>query len=111
MDIGLVPLRDIALFETFIPSKMFEIMGRGKPIVASVRGEAAGILEESGAALICAPEDASGIAEHVRTLYTDDTLRDRLGRSGREYVAKRYSRDRLAEQYIEIMSSIDSLKE
>src|SRR2546428_9418253 len=35
----LVPLRNIPLFDGFIPSKMFEIMAMGKPIVGSVRGD------------------------------------------------------------------------
>ena len=43
MDIGLVPLRNIPLFKTFIPSKMFEMLAMKKPIVASVEGEAASI--------------------------------------------------------------------
>src|SRR5439155_714470 len=33
-EVGLVPLRKIALFRTFIPSKMFELMASGVPIVA-----------------------------------------------------------------------------
>ena len=43
-DVGLVPLRDVPLFDTFIPSKMFELMAAGVPVVASVRGEAREIL-------------------------------------------------------------------
>lgn len=51
-DVSLVPLRDIPIFDTFIPSKMFEIMAMGRPIVGSVRGEAAEILERSGGAMV-----------------------------------------------------------
>lgn len=105
MDVGLVPLRNIALFDTFIPSKMFEIMGMAKPIVASVRGEAADILHSSGGALVNAPEDAEAIAANVLKLYQDEPLRKRLGESGRAFAAKHYCRKLLADTYIQIIAS------
>src|SRR6185295_14441826 len=40
-DVGLVPLRNVPLFTTFIPSKMFELLACGLPIVGPVAGEAA----------------------------------------------------------------------
>ena len=39
-DITLVPLRDVPLFGTFIPSKMFEYLAAGKAVIGSVAGEA-----------------------------------------------------------------------
>ena len=60
-DVVLVPLRNIPVFDTFIPSKMFEILACERPIVASVRGEARRILERSGGALVVDPEDVDGI--------------------------------------------------
>ena len=55
-DAVLVPLKDIPLFDKFIPSKIFEIMAMGKPIIGSVRGESAEILVKSNGALVCKPE-------------------------------------------------------
>ncbi len=103
MDVGLVPLRNIELFDTFIPSKMFEIMGMAKPVVASVRGEAAEILDASGAALISEPEHAEAIARNVLRLYHDEALRRRLGESGRKYASQHYCRKALARRYIDII--------
>ena len=48
-DICLVPLRDVPLFSSFIPSKMFEYLAAGKPVVGALAGEAAQILREAGA--------------------------------------------------------------
>ena len=47
-DICLVPLRDVPLFSTFIPSKMFEYLAAGKAVIGAVTGEAAQILREAG---------------------------------------------------------------
>lgn len=105
-DACLVPLRDVPLFDTFIPSKMFEIMGAGRPIVASVRGEAAEILRDSGGALVVAPEDSRGIAESVARLREDAVLRRSLGESGRAFVERRYQRKDLARRYGELLASL-----
>ena len=51
-DICLVPLRDVPLFASFIPSKMFEYLAAGKAVIGSVAGEAAQILAEAGAAVV-----------------------------------------------------------
>ena len=59
-DICLVPLRDVPLFATFIPSKMFEYLAAGKAVIGSVTGEAAQILREAGAVVV-PPESARGL--------------------------------------------------
>ena len=109
-DICLVPLRNVKLFETFIPSKMFEIMAMGRPIVASVQGEARDILQESGAALLCPPEDVESIADAVSTLAGNSELRLRLGNAGRDYVQRKYDRNRLAMLYRTILERIVNTK-
>jgi glycosyltransferase involved in cell wall biosynthesis len=102
-DVGLVPLRDIPLFDGFIPSKMFELMAVGKPIVGSVRGEARDILARSGAALVCDPEDVPAITDAVVRLCDDSALRHRLGQSGSEFVRREFSREVLARRYLGVL--------
>lgn len=99
-DACLVPLRDIPLFETFIPSKMFEMMAMARPIIASVRGEAASILERSGGALVVPPEDSAAIAAAVQQLAASPDAGDSMGRAAREFVIRHYSRHALAETYV-----------
>ena len=105
-DAALVPLRNIPLFETFIPSKMFEIMACARPIVGSVRGEARTILQKSGGALIVDPEDAAGIAAAVRSLHGNRALGARLGEAGRRFVEAQYDRRALANDYLRVLESI-----
>ncbi|MFN3648018.1 MAG: glycosyltransferase family 4 protein [Armatimonadota bacterium] len=102
----LVPLRNVPLFKTFIPSKMFEILASGSTIVASLEGEAEEILERSGGARVVAPEDAGAIARALLELVDNPELRRTLGRSGRDFVAANYSRTRLAETYATTLATI-----
>ena len=105
-DVCLVPLRDIPLFSTFIPSKMFEILSMSTPIVASVRGEAASILERSGGAMVVPPEDADALAQAIRELARDASRRAAMGERGRQFIIDHYSRAALASKYLEMMSAI-----
>jgi len=102
-DVCLVPLRDIPLFGTFIPSKMFEILSMARPVVASLRGEAAEILERSGGAVIVPPEDDEAMANAIARLRDGDE-RAAMGARGRAFVAAHYSRAALAATYRGVMS-------
>ena len=105
-DVGLVPLRDVPLFDTFIPSKMFEIMASGTPIVASLRGEAREILERSGGARVVEPEDAAAIASEILDLRDNPETRAEMARRGRTFVEREYTRERLGRAYLEILAQL-----
>ncbi len=102
-DVCLVPLRNIPLFDTFIPSKMFEIMAMERPIIGSVRGESAGILSSSGGAVVVSPEDSEAVANALCALRDNPEQRRLMGEHGRLFVEKYYSRKILAAKYVEVM--------
>lgn len=104
-DVCLVPLRNIPLFKTFIPSKMFEIMAMARPIVGSVAGESAEILERSKGALVVPPEDSQAIADAVIQLQKHPEVCRELGEAGRSFVVEQYSRASLAGRYLEVIEA------
>jgi glycosyltransferase involved in cell wall biosynthesis len=103
-DICLIPLKNIELFKTFIPSKMFEIMACGVPIVASLEGEAADILNESKAAEVVKPDNPEEIMQAIIKIKNDKVLLEKVKENGPAFVEQNYSRKKLAEQYLEIIS-------
>lgn len=106
-DLCLVPLRAVPLFDAFIPSKMFEMLSAGRPVLASVRGEAADILQRSGGALVVAPEDAEVLADGVRRLRRLPTeQRVAMGEAGRRFVVEHYSRQNLARRYATLLAEV-----
>lgn len=107
-DIVLVPLRNIPIFETFIPSKIFEILACERPIVASVRGEARRILNRSGAAVVVDPEDVPAIEKAIRALLADPGRRDHLGRRGGAFVRAEFDRRVLAHRYLGLLKTVCS---
>jgi glycosyltransferase involved in cell wall biosynthesis len=104
-DICLVPLRDVPLFSSFIPSKMFEYMAASKAVIGSVRGEPARILEAAGA-MVVEPEEPGALADAVRDLSADPASRKAMGRKGRAYVGRHYDRQALADRYGSLLGDI-----
>jgi glycosyltransferase involved in cell wall biosynthesis len=103
-DVCLVPLRDIPLFEAFIPSKIFEIMAVGRPIIGSLRGEAQRILERSRAALVIAPESPGALLEAIEVLQGSPERRAAMAAAGRLFSAAHYSRRALGERYASLLT-------
>ena len=87
-DICLVPLRDVALFATFIPSKLFECLAAGKPVIGSLTGEAAQIIAEAGGVVV-RPEDSGALAAAIGALAADRELRAVIGKAGRAFAERR----------------------
>jgi len=95
-DACLVHLRGCELFGTVIPSKIFETMAMGRPIIMGVRGEAREIVAAANAGLAMEPDSAESLVECVTRLADDRGLRAELGGSAREFVEQHYNRDKLA---------------
>jgi glycosyltransferase involved in cell wall biosynthesis len=97
------PLRDVPLFGTFIPSKMFEYLAAGKAVIGSVRGEAAQILAEAGAGVV-RPEESGSLAAALSALSADPELQTLMGKTGRAFVERNYDRAVLARRYRAILA-------
>lgn len=102
-DACLIHLRNCELFETVIPSKIFETMAMGRPIVMGVQGESLEIVRRAGAAVEMIPDSAESLVECVTALRDDHAFARQLGESGRAFVAEHYSRDELAQQMLAIL--------
>lgn len=59
----LIPLVDSDAFEMTIPSKVFDCMSIGQPIIGGLRGEGAEILAESGANIVVPPENVEALSD------------------------------------------------
>lgn len=102
-DIGLVPLRRLPIFQKVLPSKLFEWMGVGRPIVCSVEGEAAQLVETSGGGQCVEPESVEALVNALQRLQQDPTQRAQMGRAGEAFVKTRYTRAHLARDYIRVV--------
>ncbi len=102
-DVVLVTLKALPLFKQVIPSKIFEIMGMSRPIIISVDGEARKLVTEAEAGIFAEPENVNDLKERITELYNDPDLRNELGVNGRNYAAENFCRNKLADDYLEII--------
>ena len=106
-DVCLVPLAPIPIFSETIPSKIFEVMACERPLVASVSGEGAAIVERSRGGIRAEPGDAQGLADAILTVQSmSGEQRRSMGRRAREYVSVHYDRVALADKYLEILRMV-----
>lgn len=105
-DVAIVPLRDNPVFATVIPSKIFESMGMGVPILMSLpEGEATRIVRETGAGVCVPPENPEAMADAIVALANDPRRVAELRRVA-SAAAPQFSRDRLAMRMVEILESV-----
>ncbi len=100
-DVALVHLKDAPAFADVIPSKIFEAMGMGLPVLlAAPDGEARRIVESAAAGRWVPPEDPAALAAACVALADDPearrTLADASLRARRLYSRERQSRRMLA---------------
>lgn len=80
-DVGLIHLRNDPVFSEVIPSKIFEAMAMGLPLLLALpAGEATDLVEADGAGIAVPPEDPRALATAVESLAGDDRLRASLAK-------------------------------
>jgi len=94
------------VFKTVLPSKMFEAMAAGCPVVLGVGGEARRVLEESEAGVGVAPGDPEALVAAIASLRSDGALHSRMAENGPRFVAARYAHDALARDYLAALASV-----
>jgi glycosyltransferase involved in cell wall biosynthesis len=105
-DVALVLLRNQPLFRTVLPSKMFEYLAMGCPIVMGVGGQARSVLEVSGGGVAIPPEDAGALARALCDLAATPDRRRTMGEVGRAFVVREYNRRIWAERYEQILRGV-----
>lgn len=102
----LVHLKKSELFETVIPSKIFEAMAMERPIIMGVKGESAEIVRKSKAGVFMEPENESDLVRQILELKSDGRRNAELKKNAREFVIENYSRDVLANRMLDVLESV-----
>jgi glycosyltransferase involved in cell wall biosynthesis len=100
LDLALVHLRPDPLFRTVIPSKIFEYMAAGVPLLMAAEGESAEIVRKAGCGRSVTPGDSAAIAKTVQQLAASRNELRLMGMRGRQTVETSYSRRVLAQDMI-----------
>lgn len=100
-DIALVPLK--VRLPGAVPSKLYEAMGSGVPIILIADGEPADIVRAHGAGVVVSPGSPQMLAEQLRVLCHDEPARRRMGLSGRRAAEEQYNRSAIARAFVDYL--------
>ena len=90
-DAYIVPLKKNDLFKGAIPSKLFEPLAMGKPILLGVDGEAKKIfIEDGNCGIAFEPENEIQLAKGIQLVLDDKTLLSELGANGKAFVFTKF---------------------
>jgi glycosyltransferase involved in cell wall biosynthesis len=107
-DLLLVLLRDLPVFRTVIPSKIFEFLGQERPVVlAAPPGEVRSLVEEAKAGFVIEPEDAAALERAILFALAHPEEAAARARNGREWVHGQFVREAQARRmaaFLERMS-------
>ena len=105
LDVSIIHLRKTDLFTSVIPSKLFECMGMGIPVLHGVPGESATIVQTEQVGVVFESENAQQLVDALLKLRADETRFYSYRASGLS-AAKRYDRKQLAEDMLKILKEV-----
>ena len=102
-DALLVTLKDTKIFSMTIPGKLQSYLACGKPIIASLNGIGAKLVEESNSGFTSKAEDPESLADSVfKFSKLSSAQKKELGKNARKYYKKEFERSRLLTRLIDI---------
>lgn len=105
LDASIIHLRRTLLFASVIPSKMFESMAMGIPILHGVEGESADIVRDTATGICFEPENAAELADLLVRCAAGDT-RFEQARASCVDAARRYDRPTLASDMLAVVQGV-----
>jgi glycosyltransferase involved in cell wall biosynthesis len=106
-DALLVHLQDDPLFRITIPSKTQAYLYMGKPLIMAMLGDAAELVRQAGAGVICEPGNPRAMTDALRTLHTlNKDKRCEMGQAGRRYYMEHLSFAEGVNKFENIMMSL-----
>jgi glycosyltransferase involved in cell wall biosynthesis len=89
--------------EHTVPSKIYEAMAAGRPVILSADGEVAAIVRTAGCGPVSAAGDGPALQASLDGLAADSQRAVALGQAGRRYVEAYNDRAVLARRYLDVL--------
>ena len=103
---ALLILKDIPVFETVSPNKLFDALASGLPVIQTTRGWVRTMLAERECGLTVDFDVPDSLADHIMTLAGDDELCRKMGENAAGAGRELYDRDDLSRRYTALMAEV-----
>jgi glycosyltransferase involved in cell wall biosynthesis len=97
----IVPLKDLEIFRGAIPSKIFDPLAIGIPVLLGVDGECRNIfIDRAGAGWFFKPEDETSLAKAIQTALDNPAHVQEFGAKGKLFVNEFFDRKNIAAEFM-----------
>ena len=90
-----------------ISNSILESMASGVPVIATIGGGTAEIVDDEVTGYLLMPKDVDGLSEKITHLLDEEILRDKMGKASRDKILKYYSLEKMTEQYIKLYKTLE----
>lgn len=95
-DAAFLSFNKMNLWKMTIPAKLQSYMACGMPVIAAVRGEAAGIIQKAGCGVCSPPGDSVRLSDAIKKLMVSDL--ERMSRNSRRYYSRHFDKSVLMDR-------------
>ncbi|SDJ11168.1 Glycosyl transferases group 1 [Halanaerobium congolense] len=96
-DASIIPLKNENLKDS-VPSKLFESLGAGCPVILSASGESEKIVNDSNGGLIIEPGNSDNLKDAILKLYNNKDLKEEYSKNGQEFVLDNFTKEKIAKK-------------
>jgi glycosyltransferase involved in cell wall biosynthesis len=105
-DVCVATLKNIPMFTTTYPNKVFDYMAAGRPTVLGIDGVIRQVVEAANGGIFSPPGNPQALAAAVRTLHADRNAARQMGWRARQYVERHFHRHQQADQFAKLVSRL-----
>lgn len=105
-DAGLAILKNIPMFTTTYPNKVFDFMAAGKPVLCQIDGVIREVVEKHDCGVFVPLGNPRALAQAVLNLMNSPEACRRMGTNSRAAIRDFFSREKAAEQYENLFLSM-----
>lgn len=103
-DCALIPL--VKNIYGAVPSKIYEAMAAGLPVIFSGEGEGAKVILDNSAGVVSKPGDYKHLEQNILKLRSSSELRKKFGENGRKAAEEKFDRKKLIPEFSRKLKSM-----
>jgi len=105
-DACIATLKDIPMFRTTYPNKVFDYMAAARPTVLAIDGVIRDVIETADGGIFVPPGDATALAKAIDDLNADRARARAMGDAARRYVVEHFDRRQQAGAFVELVARL-----
>ena len=106
IDVSLLIYRRNKWFKNITPTKFYDTLANGVPVIMTDIGRLGKIIEENRCGLVVDENDIKAIVQAMERMLTDKDMRKEMSENGLNLIKREYNWDKMAEELREIYATL-----